>query len=93
MAARRAGQHAQRGVPSLLLARQDADVQPGFGSDPLAELRAVRGLPHGGGGGDPGNNAQNTNVRLGKILRLRSDGGVRTPGWTEKHRPCACPSP
>ena len=31
----------------------------------------------GGGGGDPGNNAQNTNVRLGKIVRLAID---TTPG-------------
>jgi hypothetical protein len=31
----------------------------------------------GGGGGDPDNNAQNVNVRLGKILRLRID---KTPG-------------
>lgn len=28
------------------------------------------GLGDGGGGGDPGNNAQNRNVRLGKILRI-----------------------
>ena len=31
----------------------------------------------GGGGGDPSNNAQNVNLRLGKILRLRID---TTPG-------------
>ncbi len=31
----------------------------------------------GGGGGDPDNNAQNVNVRLGKVLRLKID---KTPG-------------
>lgn len=36
----------------------------------------------GGGGGDPNNNAQNTNSRLGKILRLARSGGgfVAAPG-------------
>lgn len=38
----------------------------GFGPDGLVYV----GVGDGGGGGDPSNNAQNTNVRLGKILRL-----------------------
>lgn len=38
----------------------------GFGPDGFVYV----GVGDGGGGGDPGNNAQNTNVRLGKILRL-----------------------
>ncbi len=38
----------------------------GFGPDGLAYV----GVGDGGGGGDPANNAQNTNVRLGKILRF-----------------------
>lgn len=38
----------------------------GFGPDGLVYV----GIGDGGGGGDPGNNAQNTNVRLGKILRF-----------------------
>jgi glucose/arabinose dehydrogenase len=38
----------------------------GFGPDGLVYVA----VGDGGGGGDPGNNAQNTNVRLGKILRL-----------------------
>ncbi len=38
----------------------------GFGPDGLVYV----GVGDGGGSGDPGNNAQNTNVRLGKILRL-----------------------
>lgn len=38
----------------------------------------------GGGGGDPSNNAQNTNSRLGKILRLRID---TTPGSTTPFSP------
>ncbi|NYT43063.1 PQQ-dependent sugar dehydrogenase [Sphingomonas sp. R-74633] len=35
----------------------------------------------GGGGGDPSNNAQNVNLRLGKILRLKIDStpGAATP--------------
>lgn len=37
-----------------------------FGPDGLLYV----GIGDGGGGGDPGNNAQNVNVRLGKILRL-----------------------
>jgi len=45
----------------------------GFGPDGL--LYDATG--DGGGGGDPGNNAQNVNSRLGKILRLRID---TTPG-------------
>ena len=49
-----AGQHAERGVARLLLAGQDADLQPGLGGDALAEVRAVLGLAHGGGGGDEG---------------------------------------
>lgn len=38
----------------------------GFGPDGHAYV----GIGDGGGGGDPQNNAQNTNVRLGKILRI-----------------------
>jgi len=38
----------------------------GFGPDGLVYV----GIGDGGGGGDPNNNAQNTNLRLGKILRL-----------------------
>lgn len=38
----------------------------------------------GGGGGDPSNNAQNVNSRLGKILRLRID---TTPGSTTPFAP------
>lgn len=50
----------------------------GFGPD--GHLYA--GIGDGGGGGDPANNAQNTNVRLGKILRLAQSGGsyVAAPG-------------
>jgi len=33
------------------------------------------GLGDGGGGGDPSNNAQNTNVLLGKLLRIDVDAG------------------
>lgn len=45
----------------------------GFGPDGLL----YDAVGDGGGGGDPNNNAQNVNVRLGKILRLRID---KTPG-------------
>jgi glucose/arabinose dehydrogenase len=38
----------------------------GFGPDGHAYV----GIGDGGGSGDPGNNAQNVNVRLGKILRI-----------------------
>ena len=38
----------------------------GFGPDGLVYV----GIGDGGGGGDPNNNAQNTNLRLGKILRF-----------------------
>ncbi len=38
----------------------------GFGPDGHAYV----GIGDGGGAGDPGNNAQNTNSRLGKILRI-----------------------
>lgn len=38
----------------------------GFGPDGLAYV----GIGDGGGGGDPNNNAQNTSLRLGKILRF-----------------------
>lgn len=38
----------------------------GFGPDGLVYV----GIGDGGGGGDPNNNAQNSNVRLGKILRF-----------------------
>ncbi|WP_447728727.1 PQQ-dependent sugar dehydrogenase [Sphingomonas koreensis] len=50
----------------------------GFGPDGHLYV----GIGDGGGGGDPGNNAQNTNVRLGKILRLAQSGGsyVAAPG-------------
>lgn len=50
----------------------------GFGPD--GHLYA--GIGDGGGGGDPDNNAQNTNLRLGKILRLAQSGGsyVAAPG-------------
>lgn len=50
----------------------------GFGPD--GHLYA--GIGDGGGGGDPANNAQNTNVRLGKIVRLAQSGGsyVAAPG-------------
>lgn len=50
----------------------------GFGPD--GHLYA--GIGDGGGGGDPANNAQNTNVRLGKILRLAQSGGsyIAAPG-------------
>jgi glucose/arabinose dehydrogenase len=45
----------------------------GFGPDGLL----YDAIGDGGGGGDPSNNAQNVNLRLGKILRLRID---TTPG-------------
>ncbi|MEI9849669.1 MAG: PQQ-dependent sugar dehydrogenase [Sphingomonas sp.] len=50
----------------------------GFGPDGL--LYVATG--DGGGGGDPGNNAQNTGSRLGKILRLAESGGnwIAAPG-------------
>lgn len=47
----------------------------GFGPD--GHLYA--GIGDGGGGGDPSNNAQNPNVRLGKILRLAQSGGGYVP--------------
>jgi glucose/arabinose dehydrogenase len=49
----------------------------GFGPDGLVYVA----VGDGGGGGDPGNNAQNTNVRLGKILRLSvgSNGSTYAP--------------
>lgn len=47
----------------------------GFGPD--GHLYA--GIGDGGGGGDPSNNAQNSNVRLGKILRLAQSGGSYVP--------------
>ncbi len=47
----------------------------GFGPD--GHLYA--GIGDGGGGGDPSNNAQNVNVRLGKILRLAQSGGSYVP--------------
>lgn len=47
----------------------------GFGPD--GHLYA--GIGDGGGGGDPGNNAQNPNVRLGKILRLAQSGSNYVP--------------
>jgi glucose/arabinose dehydrogenase len=47
----------------------------GFGPDGHAYV----GIGDGGGGGDPGNNAQNTNVRLGKILRIAVGASSYTP--------------
>ncbi|HEY0623070.1 PQQ-dependent sugar dehydrogenase [Sphingomonas sp.] len=47
----------------------------GFGPDGHLYV----GIGDGGGGGDPANNAQNTNVRLGKILRLAQSGGSYVP--------------
>ena len=47
----------------------------GFGPDGHLYV----GIGDGGGGGDPANNAQNTNVRLGKILRLAQSGGTYIP--------------
>ncbi len=43
----------------------------GFGADGLVYV----GIGDGGGGGDPNNNAQNTNLRLGKILRFSVGAG------------------
>ena len=43
----------------------------GFGPDGHVYV----GVGDGGGGGDPGNNAQNTNSRLGKILRFAVGAG------------------
>lgn len=43
----------------------------GFGPDGLVYV----GIGDGGGGGDPNNNAQNTNSRLGKILRFTTGAG------------------
>lgn len=43
----------------------------GFGPDGLVYV----GVGDGGGGGDPNNNAQNTNSRLGKILRFTTGAG------------------
>ncbi len=43
----------------------------GFGPDGLVYV----GIGDGGGGGDPNNNAQNTNLRLGKILRFAVGAG------------------
>ncbi len=47
-------QDSKGGVAGLFLAGQDADAQAGFGRDPVAEVRTVRCLAHGGGGGDKG---------------------------------------
>ncbi|MCW4463172.1 PQQ-dependent sugar dehydrogenase [Sphingomonas sp. BT-65] len=47
----------------------------GFGPDGHLYMA----IGDGGGSGDPGNNAQNTNVRLGKILRLAQSGGNYVP--------------
>lgn len=47
----------------------------GFGPDGHLYMA----IGDGGGSGDPGNNAQNTNVRLGKILRLAQSGGSYVP--------------
>lgn len=46
----------------------------GFGPDGLVYV----GIGDGGGGGDPNNNAQNTNLRLGKILRFTVGAGGST---------------
>ncbi len=43
----------------------------GFGPDGLVYV----GIGDGGGGGDPNNNAQNSNLRLGKILRFTVGAG------------------
>lgn len=48
----------------------------GFGPDGLVYVA----IGDGGGGGDPDNNAQNTNVRLGKILRLSVGANGSTYG-------------
>jgi hypothetical protein len=47
----------------------------GFGPDGHLYV----GIGDGGGAGDPNNNAQNPNVRLGKILRLAQSGGSYVP--------------
>jgi glucose/arabinose dehydrogenase len=47
----------------------------GFGPDGHAYV----GIGDGGGGGDPQNNAQNPNVRLGKILRIAVDPAAANP--------------
>lgn len=47
----------------------------GFGPDGHAYV----GIGDGGGGGDPQNNAQNVNNRLGKILRIAVDPASPTP--------------
>lgn len=47
----------------------------GFGPDGLLYVA----VGDGGGGGDPANNAQNVNVRLGKILRIALSGGNYVP--------------
>ena len=59
----------------LSVAHADADNHNGgwigFGPDGLVYV----GIGDGGGGGDPNNNAQNTNLRLGKILRFTVGAG------------------
>jgi glucose/arabinose dehydrogenase len=47
----------------------------GFGPDGHLYMA----IGDGGGSGDPGNNAQNPNVRLGKILRFAQSGGTYVP--------------
>lgn len=47
----------------------------GFGPDGFVYV----GIGDGGGGGDPGNNAQNPNSRLGKILRFAVNGTSYDP--------------
>ena len=47
-----ARQNAQRRIFRLFLAAEDADAKTGLCGHALAELRAVFGLTHGGGGGD-----------------------------------------
>ncbi len=46
------GRYAQRGEASLLLAGQNADLQPCLCGHPMAKGRPVGGLPDGGGGGN-----------------------------------------
>ncbi|MNT00403.1 hypothetical protein D3C72_1348350 [compost metagenome] len=49
-----AGQDAERRIAGFLLAAEDADLQARLGGHAGAEVGAVLGLAHGGGGGDDG---------------------------------------
>lgn len=66
------------GAPTVLVSAPHASANNhnggwiGFGPDNALYVT----IGDGGGAGDPGNNAQNPNSRLGKILRLQQTGGV-----------------